>query len=304
MNTQQIIDHALQTTIGTMVPTIVLNPHKEIIFANQAFADALAYDISELLTLTHQDLCFATYTEHPQYQIFWNTILGGQQFQEQILRKTKDGNKVFFEALYSPITNELGEVSAIVCLAFNTTARAKHLGGILHEIKAFTNRVTTLATDGVEHIGSTLTGVNETQSFTAKNKATSTTLLHETEQANDIITVIQDVAHQTRMLAVNSAIEAARLNEHGGSFTVISQEIRKLSNQVREEAVNIHARISKIEEQVTILATEANQIHSMNADSVDKLSVILSSYKELQTRTTQINEIYLEIGHLFEQQKS
>lgn len=302
MNNEQLVDFALKTAINTEVPTVVFNPKKQIIFANEPFATGLGYTVDELLHLSHSDLCFATYTQSPEYQTFWDTILSGKQFQEQILRRAKDGHKVFFEAIYSPIIDANGKVVAIVKIAFNTTKRAETLGEVLVNIRDFTNKVDALAHDGVDHIGSTLDGVNKTQDFATKNKETSTTLLHETEQANDIITVIQDVAHQTRMLAINSAIEAARLNENGGSFTVISKEIRNLSNQVREEAINIQDRISKIENQVRLLANEAKQIHSLNADSVDKLSVTLASYEELQTGAERITKVYATIGHLLDEQ--
>lgn len=303
MNNEELVDFALKTAINTEVPTVIFNTRKQIIFANEPFASSLGYTVAELLHLSHSDLCFATYTQSSQYQQFWDTILGGKQFQEQILRRAKDGHKVFFEAIYSPITDATGKVVAIVKIAFNTTNRAQTLGQVLINIRDFTNKVNALAHDGVDHIGSTLDGVNQTQDFATKNKATSATLLQETEQANDIITVIQDVAHQTRMLAINSAIEAARLSENGGSFTVISKEIRNLSNQVRKEAINIQDRISKIEDQVHLLANEANQIHSLNADSVDKLSVTLASYEELQAGADRITAVYATIGHLIDEQE-
>lgn len=302
MENSELIQYSLRQIVDEKVPFAVFNTERELIHANPIFAETLGYTVEEILHHKHADFCFSTYTEHPQYEVFWNTLLSGEKFQEQILRKTKTGERVFFEATYVPVKDADGNVVSVVKIAFDTTDRAIGLGGILKKIKSFTEDVDYIANRGVERVNQTITSVNEMEEFTTKNKQTSTTLLRETEQANDIITVIQDVAHQTRMLAVNSAIEAARLNEHGGSFNVISQEIRKLSNQVREEAVNIQERISKIEEQVKLLAEESNQINAMTGNSSEMLNINLASYEELKDGAKKINEIYFQIGHLFEEQ--
>lgn len=302
MENSDLIHYSLQEVVNHAIPVAIFNPKRQLIHANEVFAESLGYTVAELLGANHADLCFSVYTQHPQYEIFWETILNGEPFQEQILRKSKTGKQVFFEAIYIPVKDTAGTVISIVKMAFNTTERAVELGGILKNIKAFTQDVDDIANCGVTRVNQTITSISEMEEFTAKNKETSTTLLHETEQANDIITVIQDVAHQTRMLAVNSAIEAARLNEHGGSFTVISKEIRKLSNQVREEAVNIQERISKIEDQVKLLANESTQINEMTNNSAEMLHVNLAAYEELKAGAKKVNEIYFKIGHLFEDQ--
>lgn len=302
MENSELIQYSLREVVDHEIPVAIFDTDRVLIHTNEVFAKSLGYTVEEMLNHKHADFCFSTYTEHPQYEIFWGTLLGGETFQEQILRKSKTGERVFFEATYVPVKDATGQVISVVKIAFNTTERAVGLGGILKKIKAFTEDVDYIANRGVERVNQTIDGVNEMEEFTNKNKQTSSTLLRETEQANDIITVIQDVAHQTRMLAVNSAIEAARLNEHGGSFTVISQEIRKLSNQVREEAVNIQERISKIEEQVKLLANESNQINEMTSNSAEMLHVNLTSYQELKEGANKINDIYFQIGHLFEEQ--
>lgn len=234
MNTDQLITAAINQTLRNELPMVILTPDKHIIYANQPFADALGYTTEELVQLSHPDLCFSTFTEHPYYQTFWQQLLTGHAMQERTLRKAKDGHKVFFETTYTPYYDENGMITAIVNVSFNFNERAIELNQVFQTIKGFTDQINDIANNGTKQISDTITDVTKTQAFTTKNKVTSDTLLRETEQANDIITVIQDVAHQTRMLAVNSAIEAARLNEHGGSFTVISKEIRTLSNQVRE----------------------------------------------------------------------
>ena len=65
------------------------------------------------------------------------------------------------------------------------------------------------------------------------------------EQINDIIQVIGEIASQTNLLALNAAIEAARAGEHGLGFAVVADEVRKLAERASEAAKEITGLIKE-----------------------------------------------------------
>ena len=141
------------------------------------------------------------------------------------------------------------------------------------------------------------------------------------QSISSTIGLVEDIAEQTNLLALNAAVEAARAGEHGKGFAVVASEIRKLADESKQATAKIISLINDIQQTAnsTVLATEegtkeiesglelAHVISENIEQLINSMSEISSNMNEIIDSSNKINsdtvsaeEYILEISKLVE----
>ena len=150
------------------------------------------------------------------------------------------------------------------------------------------------ATQGLEIVNLVAENIVQIQSEVDETLKNSALLKEGSNQIGAIVQVINEVADQTNLLALNAAIEAARAGEHGKGFAVVADEVRTLSDRVRTSSNEIGSIIQKL------IITISDTLQSINR-STDIINRGGELTKKAQTALNSIVNSATESGLALEE---
>ncbi|WP_347490512.1 methyl-accepting chemotaxis protein [Desulfoscipio sp. XC116] len=138
--------------------------------------------------------------------------------------------------------------------ANETSATMTEISTTVEQVGANIQEVSALSEAAAEHAGEGSKGIErvieQMRSIADMAGAVSISidgLNQKSQEINQIVELITNIADQTNLLALNAAIEAARAGEQGRGFAVVAEEVRKLAEQSSNAAKEIYTLINAIQ---------------------------------------------------------
>jgi methyl-accepting chemotaxis protein len=152
-----------------------------------------------------------------------------------------------------------------------------------------------IATDGRESIQKAVEQMNSINTTVTGLAEAARGLGKRSQEIEEMVHLITDIASQTNLLALNAAIEAARAGEHGRGFAVVADEVRKLAEQSANSAQQIVNLISTIQSDISSAIQGAEMATRETNSGIQVVTEAGASfdriYNAVQTVSSQIEEV-------------
>ncbi|WP_025501985.1 methyl-accepting chemotaxis protein, partial [Vibrio parahaemolyticus] len=141
----------------------------------------------------------------------------------------------------------------------------------------------TNAEQGRSVVEMTVTNVGQLTGILSNSQQSIGSLNQHVDKIGGAVNIIQDIAEQTNLLALNAAIEAARAGEQGRGFAVVADEVRALASRTHQSTEEITRVVMDIQAQMSMVVSDIDQCNEQGQQTLSASEQLDASLQQIIT---------------------
>jgi methyl-accepting chemotaxis protein len=159
------------------------------------------------------------------------------------------------------------------------------------------------AEHGSETVINTIASIESVAESIEKTALVINQLDENSHNVGVVLDVIQGIAEQTNLLALNAAIEAARAGEQGRGFAVVADEVRTLAKQTQDSTTKINTIIQELQQRASHAGHTMQLSQAIVHDTVEKAQEAGTVIANIRLATNEISQMSTQIATATEEQE-
>ncbi|MCS0429291.1 methyl-accepting chemotaxis protein [Vibrio diabolicus] len=139
------------------------------------------------------------------------------------------------------------------------------------------------AEQGRSVVETTVTNISQLTSILSNSQQSIGSLNQHVDKIGGAVNIIQEIAEQTNLLALNAAIEAARAGEQGRGFAVVADEVRALASRTHQSTEEITRVVVDIQAQMSTVVADIDQCNDQGQQTLNASEKLDSSLQQIIT---------------------
>ncbi len=187
----------------------------------------------------------------------------------------------------------------------------EQLNASLQEVARNSDKAVAAATDagelsaqGKQVVSQAVGGIQQVAATVAEAARAIEILGQRSDEIGRIVQVINDIAEQTNLLALNAAIEAARAGEQGRGFAVVADEVRKLAERTSAATTEISSMIQAIQVETATAVSSMERGGGQVQEGVDRANQAGEALNQIYGSVANVADLIRQIAEAMNVQKS
>ncbi|KZN47884.1 methyl-accepting chemotaxis protein [Pseudoalteromonas luteoviolacea] len=258
----------------------LLKPLKELEAAITNIASGSG-DLTQRLTIKNDDECGKVARQFNVFLASLNQLVTQVKQGTDIVVSSSEAARELSTQSSSRLQEQVGLVESLATAMHEMSTTSSEIAGSAQNAASSITTVNNKTRDGQQVFLQTKNEISTLSEEINESHAMSTQLAEYSHSIENILSVINGIAEQTNLLALNAAIEAARAGEQGRGFAVVADEVRSLATKTQESTTEIKSMIEQIQ-------VSSNQVQNAMGASRDKT---LLCVEQTEQATQMLNEI-------------